>query len=96
MKKNFYLMTAFCAIILSACSGNTDPTVGTEEPGIAKVVLSVNPATRATGTTEPNDDNTAERKINRLTVAVFNAGGAVLTIQEKEGETLQPCPLTVL
>lgn len=100
MKKNFYLMTAFCAIILSACSGNTDPTVGTEEPGIAKVVLSVNPATRATGTTEPNDDNTAERKINRLTVAVFNAGGAVLTIQEKEGEnptTLSfDCPLSAV
>ena len=99
MKKNFYLMTAFCAIILSACSGNTDPIPGTEESDIAKVVLSVNPTTRATGTTEPLDDNTAEKKISRLTVAVFNnASGAVLTIQEKEEEnptTLSfDCPLS--
>ena len=101
MKKNFYLMTALCAIIFSACSSSTDPIPSTEEPGIAKVVLSVNPTTRATGTTEPNDNNTAEQKINRLTVAVFNnASGAVLTIQEKEEvnpTTLSfDCPLSAV
>lgn len=101
MKKNFYLMTALCAIIFSACSSSTDPIPSTEESDIAKVVLSVNPATRATGTTEPNDDNTAEKKISRLTVAVFNnVSGAVLTIQEKEEEnptTLSfDCPLSAV
>ena len=81
MKKNFYLMTAFCAIILSACSSDTDPTTGGEESKTAKLELNIlGTTTRATGTL-PGDTG-AENQINTVAVGVFNSDGSTNTIAE--------------
>jgi len=80
MKKNYYFMIALWAILFSACSSDAESTLDSTKT--AKVVVSINSSTRSTATTEPTDDNTAEKKISRLTVAVFNSSEDVLTIQE--------------
>ena len=81
MKKNFYLMTAFCAIIFSACSADTDPAPTTEKDRTAKLEISlVGTTTRATGTL-PGDTG-AENKLNTIAVGVFNSDGNTNTITE--------------
>jgi hypothetical protein len=81
MKKNFYLMTAVCAIILSACSSDTEPTPDTSQGKTAKLELSlIGSTTRATGTLP--DDAGAENNINTVVVGVFNSGGSTNTIAE--------------
>ena len=87
MKKNFYLMTAFCAIILSACSSDTDPTTGGEESKTAKLELNIlGTTTRATGTL-PGDTG-AENQINTVAVGVFNSDGSTNTIAEFDSDQL--------
>ena len=81
MKKNFYLMTALCAIILSACSADTDPTPTTEKDRTAKLEISlVGTTTRATGTL-PGDTG-AENQLNTIAVGVFNSDNSTNTIAE--------------
>lgn len=81
MKKNFYLMTALCAIILSACSADTDPAPTTEKDRTAKLEISlVGTTTRATGTL-PGDTG-AENDLNTIAVGVFNSDGSTNTIAE--------------
>lgn len=81
MKKNFYLMTAFCAIILSACSADTDPAPTTEKDRTAKLEISlVGTTTRATGTL-PGDTG-AENDLNTIAVGVFNSDNSTNTIAE--------------
>lgn len=101
MKKNFYLMTAFCAIILSACSGDTDPTPNTGDKKTAKIELSLTgTTTRATGATLPADDNTDEQTVFNIVIGIFNSSGGVLTIQGIDNPAISPtaeiisCPLT--
>lgn len=87
MKKNFYLMTAFCAIILSACSGDTDPAPTTEKDRTAKLEISlVGTTTRATGTL-PGDTG-EENKLNTIAVGVFNSDGSTNTIAEFDSDQL--------
>lgn len=87
MKKNFYLMTALCAIILSACSADTDPTPNTEKEKTAKLELNlVGSTTRATGTL-PGDTG-EENKLNTIAVGVFNSGGSTNTITEFDSNQL--------
>jgi hypothetical protein len=99
MKKNFYLMTALCAIILSACSGDTDPTPNTGDKKTAKIELSLTgTTTRATGATLPADDNTGEQTVSNIVIGIFNSAGGVLTIQGINNPNLSSqtisCPLT--
>lgn len=87
MKKNFYLMTAFCAIILSACSADTDPAPTTEKDRTAKLEISlVGSTTRATGTLP--DDTGKENKLNTVAVGVFNSNGSTNTIAEFDSDQL--------
>lgn len=87
MKKNFYLMTAFCAIILSACSGDTDPAPTTEKDRTAKLEISlVGTTTRATGTL-PGDTG-AENDLNTIAVGVFNSDNSTNTIAEFDSDQL--------
>ena len=87
MKKNFYLMTAFCAIILSACSADTDPAPTTEKDRTAKLEISlVGTTTRATGTL-PGDTG-AENDLNTIAVGVFNSDGSTNTITEFDSNQL--------
>lgn len=99
MKKNFYLMTALCAIILSACSADTDPTPNTGDKKTAKIELSLTgTTTRATGTTLPADDNTDEQTVSNIVIGIFNSAGGVLTIQGIDNPNVSSqtisCPLT--
>ena len=81
MKKNFYLMTALCAIMLSACSADTDPAPTTEKDRTAKLEISlVGTTTRATGTL-PGDTG-AENDLNTIAVGVFNSDNSTNTIAE--------------
>lgn len=87
MKKNFYLMTALCAIIFSACSGDTDPTPNTEKEKTAKLELNlVGSTTRATGTL-PGDTG-EENQLNTVAVGVFNLNGTTNTIAEFDSNEL--------
>lgn len=87
MKKNFYLMTALCAIILSACSADTDPTPNTEKEKTAKLELNlVGSTTRATGTL-PGDTG-EENQLNTIAVGVFNSDGSTNTITEFDSNQL--------
>ena len=82
MKKNFYLMTALCAIILSACSADTDPAPTTEKDRTAKLEISlVGTTTRATAGTLPGDTG-EENQLNTVAVGVFNSDGSTNTIAE--------------
>lgn len=81
MRKNLYLMTAVCAIILAGCSSDTEPTPDTSQGKTAKLELSlIGSTTRATGTLP--DDTGAEADINTVVVGVFNSGGSTNTIAE--------------
>ncbi len=87
MKKNFYLMTALCAIILSACSADTDPAPKTEKEKSAKLELNlVGTTTRATGPL-PGDTG-AENDLNTIAVGVFNSDGSTNTITEFDSNQL--------
>jgi len=87
MKKNLYLMTALCAIIFSACSGDTDPTPNTEKEKTAKLELNlVGSTTRATGTL-PGDTG-EENQLNTVAVGVFNLNGTTNTIAEFDSNEL--------
>lgn len=102
MKKNFYLMTAFCAIILSACSADTDPTPNTGDKKMAKIQLSLTgTTTRATGATLPADVAADEQTVSNIVIGIFNSAGGVLTIQGITSPTVGSgtsqeisCPLT--
>lgn len=101
MKKNLYLMTALCAIIFSACSGDTDPTPNTGDKKMAKIQLSLTgTTTRATGATLPADDDTGEQTVSNIVIGIFNSAGGVLTIQGITNPAISPtlqeisCPLT--
>ena len=103
MKKNLYLMTALCAILFSACSGDTDPTPNTGDKKMAKIELSLTgTTTRASETTLPADENTdtGEQKVFNIVIGIFNASGGVLTIQGIDNPAISPtlqeisCPLT--
>lgn len=88
MKKNFYLMTAFCAIILSACSGDTDPAPTTEKEKTAKLELNlVGSTTRATG--DLPGDTGEENQLNTVAVGVFNSDGNTNTITEFDSNELK-------
>ena len=87
MKKNFYLMTALCAIMLSACSADTEPTPTTEKDRTAKLEISlVGTTTRATGTL-PGDTG-AENQLNTIAVGVFNSDNSTNTITEFDSNQL--------
>ncbi|MDD3211359.1 fimbrial protein [Bacteroides graminisolvens] len=88
MKKNFYLMTALCAIMLSACSADTDPAPTTEKDRTAILEINlVGTTTRATGTL-PGDTG-AENQLNTVAVGVFNSDNSTNTIAEFKTEDVE-------
>lgn len=87
MKTKNYLwgMLAMATLSLAACSSEESESIikhpeGT--PATLELTLTGTPAnTKATGSL-PNDDDSGEKKITRVAVAIFDKNGDALTVQE--------------